>query len=170
VKLPGDIVDLLWSYDQRKIDAAKDAKIVIMCVVRLGNWDQVKWLFSTYGWGTVKAAIEEDYFGARTLPVSVRAFWGNLFWPQSPPPELTDKRERWRSTRQRSIEQQDTVEVRQRLSQALANCGLTQKEFALLLGTSQSRLSTYLSGKVTPSATFLVRAERVGKQKLAADG
>jgi transcriptional regulator with XRE-family HTH domain len=31
----------------------------------------------------------------------------------------------------------------------------------LRLGTSRSRLSTYLSGKVTPSAGLLVRMERL---------
>ncbi|MGC8627827.1 MAG: DUF6922 domain-containing protein [Acidimicrobiales bacterium] len=87
-----DIADLLWSYGAHEIDLEADAKIVIMCVVRLGNWDQVRWLFSHYGWDKVKQVIGEDYFGARSLPVSVRAFWGSLFWPQSPPPELADKK------------------------------------------------------------------------------
>ncbi len=38
--------------------------------------------------------------------------------------------------------------------------GLTRAEFAVLLGTSPSRLSTYLSGKVVPSAQIMVRARR----------
>jgi transcriptional regulator with XRE-family HTH domain len=37
----------------------------------------------------------------------------------------------------------------------------TRAEFASHLGTSPSRLSTYLSGKVVPSATFIVRMRRV---------
>ena len=61
-----------------------------MAVIRLGSWDQVEWLFSHYGWGKVEQVVGEDYFGNRSLPVSVRAFWGNLFWPELPPPELTD--------------------------------------------------------------------------------
>ena len=161
--LPRDIADLLWSYDAQKIDLEADAKIVIMCVVRLGNWDQVEWLFSHYGWDKVKQVIGEDYFGTRSLPVSVRAFWGNLFWPDLPPPELADTRERWRPTRSQSIEQQAAMEVRQRLEKALGRSGLSQKAFASLLGTSQPRLSSYLSGKVTPSATFVVRAELVAE-------
>jgi predicted XRE-type DNA-binding protein len=37
---------------------------------------------------------------------------------------------------------------------------LSQAEFASLIGTSASRLSTYATGKVTPSAALLVRMRR----------
>ena len=52
-------------------------------------------------------------------------------------------------------------EVARRLTRAFERSGLTRSEFASRLGTSASRLSTYLSGKVTPAATLLVRAEAV---------
>ena len=35
------------------------------------------------------------------------------------------------------------------------------EDFALRLGTSRSRLSTYMSGKVTPSAALMLRMRRV---------
>jgi len=168
VTLPRDIAELLWSYDASKVDPGKDARIVIMSVARLGSWDQIEWLFSHYGWDEVKRVIGEDYFGPRSLPVSVRAFWGNLFWPELPPPELADKMERWRQTR--TIERQAATGVRQRLEDALRCSGLSQSAFASLLGTSQPRLSSYLSGKVTPSATFLLRAELVAKALSARTG
>lgn len=41
--------------------------------------------------------------------------------------------------------------------------GLTNAEFARHIGTSASRLSTCLSGKVTPSAALLLRIERVAE-------
>ena len=50
-----------------------------------------------------------------------------------------------------------------RLRVALVSTGLSRKAFASLLGTSQPRLSSYLSGKVTPSASFLIEAELVAK-------
>ena len=43
----------------------------------------------------------------------------------------------------------------------LAQSNLSQAEFASRLGTSASRLSTYASGKVTPSAALLLRMRRV---------
>lgn len=52
-------------------------------------------------------------------------------------------------------------EVSRRLATLVAESGFTAAEFAARLGTSPSRLSTYLSGKVMPSAALLVRAEGV---------
>ena len=52
-------------------------------------------------------------------------------------------------------------EVGRRLAALVAESGFTGAEFAARLGTSPSRLSTYLSGKVMPSAALLVRAESV---------
>lgn len=57
-------------------------------------------------------------------------------------------------------EQADRAEVAARVRSAVARSGLTHQEFARLVGTSASRLSTYLSGKVTPSAALLIRIER----------
>jgi len=39
--------------------------------------------------------------------------------------------------------------------------GLSKQDFAERIGTSRSRLSTYVSGKVVPSATLMVRMRRV---------
>jgi transcriptional regulator with XRE-family HTH domain len=55
----------------------------------------------------------------------------------------------------------DRAEVAARIRGAVASSGLTNAEFARFVGTSASRLSTYLSGKVTPSSAMLVRIERV---------
>lgn len=59
------------------------------------------------------------------------------------------------------VEQSARDEVRRRLTELVNESGLTAAEFAARLGTSPSRLSTYLSGKVVPSAALVVRAERV---------
>jgi len=55
----------------------------------------------------------------------------------------------------------DRADVAMRVREAVARSGLTKSEFARLVGTSPSRMSTYLNGKVTPSASMLVRIERV---------
>ena len=52
---------------------------------------------------------------------------------------------------------------------AVERSGLTNADFASLIGTSASRLSTYLSGKVTPSAALLVRIERAGGEHRGPD-
>jgi hypothetical protein len=56
----------------------------------------------------------------------------------------------------------DRAEVAARVRDAVATSGLTSAEMARLVGTSASRLSTYMSGKVSPSAAMLVRIERAG--------
>jgi transcriptional regulator with XRE-family HTH domain len=56
---------------------------------------------------------------------------------------------------------QDTRAVTERLDTAVARSGLSMRQFAHALGTSPSRFSSYRSGKVAPSAPFLLRAERI---------
>lgn len=58
--------------------------------------------------------------------------------------------------------------VAERLSIALALSGFNQQEFANQLGTSASRLSSYLSGTTVPSAAFLLRAEQQARGKAVA--
>ncbi|MCL1598439.1 MAG: helix-turn-helix domain-containing protein [Actinomycetia bacterium] len=60
-------------------------------------------------------------------------------------------------------DQADRAEVAARIRDAVAGSGLTNAEFARLVGTSASRLSTYLSGKVAPSSSMLLRIERTAR-------
>lgn len=62
----------------------------------------------------------------------------------------------------------DAQQVVANLRKALAESRLTQAEFAHALGTSASRLSTYLSGRTVPSAVFFLRAVRLGSAMAAA--
>lgn len=48
-------------------------------------------------------------------------------------------------------------EVAREVRRLVAVSGCTQREFAALIGTSAPRLSTYVSGGVTPSATMMLR-------------
>jgi DNA-binding transcriptional regulator YiaG len=45
----------------------------------------------------------------------------------------------------------------------LEGSGLSRQDFADRIGTSRSRLSTYASGQVVPSAALMVRIRRVAK-------
>jgi DNA-binding transcriptional regulator YiaG len=46
----------------------------------------------------------------------------------------------------------------------VGSSGLSRQDFAERIGTSRSRLSTYMSGKVVPSAALMVRMRRVALQ------
>ena len=58
----------------------------------------------------------------------------------------------------------EVEEVAAKIRHLRAESGLGVGEFASLVGTSRSRMSTYLSGKVVPSAAMLVRMERALRQ------
>ncbi|MDO3648156.1 helix-turn-helix domain-containing protein [Nocardia mangyaensis] len=71
-----------------------------------------------------------------------------------------------RSCADRAREQAEAAErsqVAEEVRQAVADSGVTNAEFAASIGTSGSRLSTYLSGKVVPSSTLMVRIRRVAE-------
>jgi len=48
---------------------------------------------------------------------------------------------------------------------AVEGSGLSQAVFASRIGTSASRLSTYMSGKVTSSAALMLRIRRVADRE-----
>ncbi len=54
-------------------------------------------------------------------------------------------------------------EVRRELGALVKASGLTQAGFAQRIGTSRSRLNTYLTGRVVPSAATLIRARRISE-------
>jgi hypothetical protein len=54
----------------------------------------------------------------------------------------------------------ERAEVAAEVRQLVASSGLSAQDFALRLGTSRSRLSTYMSGKVVPSAMLMIRMRR----------
>jgi len=58
------------------------------------------------------------------------------------------------------VEAQERDEVARRVREAIELSGLTSADFAASIGTSASRLSTYATGKVMPSAAMLLRIER----------
>jgi predicted XRE-type DNA-binding protein len=57
----------------------------------------------------------------------------------------------------------ERVEVASEVKRLLSDSGLSQQGFADRIGTSRPRLSTYLSGKVLPSAALMVRMRRVAR-------
>jgi len=61
-----------------------------------------------------------------------------------------------------NIEPGERAEVAGALRGSLNQSGLTQSDFARHLGTSATRLSTYLSGSTIPSAAIYLRALRLG--------
>jgi DNA-binding transcriptional regulator YiaG len=57
----------------------------------------------------------------------------------------------------------ERAEVASEIKKLADDSGLSRQDFADRIGTSRSRLSTYISGKVTPSASLMVRMRRVAR-------
>lgn len=62
-------------------------------------------------------------------------------------------------------ERREREEIAAEVNSVIARSGLSRAEFAAHIGTSASRLSTYATGTVTPSATLLLRMRRVAEQQ-----
>lgn len=63
------------------------------------------------------------------------------------------------------VDAADRAEAARQVRHHLERSGLTRSEAATLLGTSASRLSTYATGRVTPSAAFMVALQRLGDRR-----
>ncbi len=68
----------------------------------------------------------------------------------------------------RATEELEREEIAARIRAAVEQSGMSGGEFARLVGTSASRLSTYRNGRVTPSASMLARIERTAASVIAA--
>jgi DNA-binding transcriptional regulator YiaG len=105
-------------------------------------------------WQRLAAAVRADPWGpvARQVLEAVE-----LSRPYGTTELLTAVVERARQETADAEREQVAGEIRD----SVARSGLSQQDFAVRLGTSRSRLSTYMSGKVTPSASLMIRIRRV---------
>jgi len=127
----GDDVET-WPYEA--LVAAIDRGLV-------PDWQPVFAEIRRMPWGTVARRVER-YLGYRDPDGTSTLF------------ALAIERAR------KQAERADRADVAARVQAAVERAGKTKAEFAASVGTSASRLSTYLNGKVTPSAALLVRIER----------
>lgn len=109
----------------------------------VGDWQPVFTELRHRPWGTVARRVE--HIAATTTDVAA----GRLF-------AMAVERAR------ADTERAERAEVASRVRAAIDASGLTAGEFASNVGTSASRLSTYATGKVTPSAAMLLRIETTG--------
>jgi ribosome-binding protein aMBF1 (putative translation factor) len=107
----------------------------------LADWHRLATEVNRRPWGRTARQIEEVLRYSRPYGVA-----------EAVETMITRARER--------VEQRERQEVAAEIRRAVDESGLTRAEFASRIGTSASRLSTYLAGSVVPSATLLVRIRR----------
>jgi DNA-binding transcriptional regulator YiaG len=79
----------------------------------------------------------------------------------SRPYGVAEAMERVISDARREVVAAERATVAAEVTRLVERSGLSRAEFATMVGTSPSRLSTYITGKVTPSAALMVRMSRV---------
>ena len=109
-------------------------------------------------WRRLAKAIEADPWG----PVAQQALEAvHLAEPYGTTELLEGVVGRARKLAAESERREVAAEVRR----LVTGSGLSRQDFADWIGTSRSRLSTYMSGKVVPSAALMVRMRRVARDR-----
>lgn len=112
-------------------------------------------------WAVLARAIDGDPWGVVARQVEE-------YLDDSRPYGVAPLLERAIARARRTAEVSERERVAAEIASLVEDSGLTLSDLASRLGTSASRLSTYRSGRVVPSATFMVRLRDV-VERLAAD-
>jgi DNA-binding transcriptional regulator YiaG len=108
----------------------------------LADWHRIVTEIRTDPWGRTARQVEEVLSHSRPYGVA-----------EAMESVLTRAREH--------AQEAESADVAAEIRQTISRSGLSRAEFASRIGTSASRLSTYASGKVTPSATLMLRIRRL---------
>jgi DNA-binding transcriptional regulator YiaG len=109
----------------------------------LSHWRRLADAVRAQPWGPVARGIEEVLTYSRPYGVA----------------ELM---ERVVSDARQEVAAAERTTVAAEVAELVESSGLSRAEFAAMVGTSPSRLSTYITGKVTPSAALMLRMSRLG--------
>ena len=112
----------------------------------LAEWRRLASEIRTEPWGPIARRVEEVLGHSR--PYGVAELFERV---------IEDARGR--------AEADERATVSAELRELIASTGCTQAEFARRIGTSPSRLSSYVNGAVVPSATLMVRARNVAARR-----
>lgn len=107
----------------------------------LSHWQRLASAIREQPWGAVARGVEEVLTYSRPYGVALAM-------------------ERVITRTRAAAEKEECESVAEEVKRLIEASGLSRTEFASRIGTSPSRLSTYASGKVTPSAALIVRMRR----------
>lgn len=134
----------------RNVDASPDDPVVdwpleaVQTALERGgllHWRRLASAIRAQPWGQVTRRVEEVFTYSR-------------------PYGVTEAMERVIAGARDEVEAAERRAVADEIDRLIRDSGLSRAEFASRIGTSASRLSTYATGKVTPSAALMVRMRR----------
>jgi DNA-binding transcriptional regulator YiaG len=105
-------------------------------------------------WSRLAAAIQADPWGpvAKQVLEAIR---------RSRPYGTAELLEGVVSRARKLAADSEREDVASEVRELVGRSGLSKQDFAERIGTSRTRLSTYMSGKVVPSAALMVRMRRI---------
>jgi DNA-binding transcriptional regulator YiaG len=112
----------------------------------LADWHRIAVEIDAHPWGRTARQVEEVLSHSR-------------------PYGIAEAMETILSRARARAEAGERAAVAAEIREAVQRSGLTRAQFASQIGTSASRLSTYTSGKVIPSATLMLRIRHVADQQ-----
>jgi DNA-binding transcriptional regulator YiaG len=112
----------------------------------LADWHRIVAEMRADPWGRTARQVEEVLSHSRPYGVA-----------EAMETALARARERAEASERAAV----AAEIRE----AVKRSGLSRAEFAARIGTSASRLSTYITGKVIPSATLMLRIRRAADRE-----
>jgi len=107
----------------------------------LTHWRRLASAIRAQPWGAVARGVEEVLSYSRPYGVALAM-------------------ERVISFARKEAEAEERRSVAAEVDRLVRESGLSRSEFASQIGTSASRLSTYATGRVTPSAALMLRMQR----------
>ena len=107
----------------------------------LSHWARLASAIRAQPWGPIARRVEEVLTYSRPYGVA-------------------EAMERVIDRAREEAELRERREVAEEIDELVRGSGFSRAEFASRIGTSASRLSTYATGKVTPSAALMVRMRR----------
>ena len=110
-----------------------------------------------HDWHRISQAIKRDPWGA--VARDVEAYLGYA----DPAAGVSALMREVIAHARRATESAERDQVAAEVRTLIEESGLTRAGFAAAIGSSASRLSTYVNGQVTPSAALLVRMRRVAR-------
>jgi len=111
----------------------------------LSHWRRLGAAIKAAPWGAVARNVEEVLTYSR-------------------PYGVVGAMERVLARSREDTEAAERVAVAAEVQRLIDGSGLARREFASHIGTSTSRLSTYTTGKVTPSAALMLRMRKVSEK------
>jgi hypothetical protein len=94
-QIPEGLRPHFQEYDPDRLDLGKYADLIIQRALEFGTWEEVRWLFATYGGQRIRLFLRQR--GERLLSPVTFSYWRKLLgikeWQPSPFP--TGKGELW---------------------------------------------------------------------------